>query len=477
MIEAVINEQGPPTLSERLLNPGEAEMRGVEQEIAPEAVREQLHRILASRAFARSPRISRFLGFVVEQTLAGQDDKLKEYLLGVEVFNRMESFDPRIDSIVRVEARRLRYKLEKYYEMEGQRDEVFIRFRKGCYIPAFTNKRRSEELAANRFDFPALEIIANTHAFGLYALGRHNLSRWSADGIAESVSFFTHALTEDPACAGAHAGLATAWTLSALLGLMPARDVMAKAKSSAAEALLLRPTCGEAHAIQGIATALFDFEWNEAGPLLTKAITSNPCEGSLRLWYGLWAMLSGKPAEARRELQKAQHAAPTSITAHLAMGFACHLERDTEEALTHYRLAHDLDPSFYAPHLAMGLLLTEQQMFEQAQNALTHASQLSPRNPNVMAVLAYSHAAAGRPDAAHNVLAELNDLSGRQYVAPFARCLAYSGTGQVEQAVQELEKAYDERSSWLGLVRALPVFGPVRNDSRFPALAARIGLA
>jgi hypothetical protein len=62
-------------------------------------------------------------------------------------------------------------------------------------------------------------------------------------------------------------------------------------------------------------------------------------------------------------------------------------------------------------------------------------------------------------------------------VAPFARCLAYSGTGQVEQAIQELEKAYDERSSWLGLVRALPVFGPVRNDSRFPALAARIGLA
>ncbi len=64
-----------------------------EEAIEPGAVRAQLDRILASKTFSRSPRISRFLTFVVEQTLAGQEDKLKEYLLGVEVFNRMDSFD------------------------------------------------------------------------------------------------------------------------------------------------------------------------------------------------------------------------------------------------------------------------------------------------------------------------------------------------------------------------------------------------
>src|SRR6476620_11332499 len=112
-----------------------------EESIEPGAVRAQLERVLASRAFARSPRISRFLGFVVEQTLAGQEDKLKEYLLGVEVFNRMDSFDPRIDSIVRVEARRLRYKLEKYYETEGRDHTVHILFRKDCYVPSFATKR------------------------------------------------------------------------------------------------------------------------------------------------------------------------------------------------------------------------------------------------------------------------------------------------------------------------------------------------
>src|SRR4051794_41158630 len=102
---------------------------GSEEPLQPAPVRAQLERILASKAFSRSPRISRFLSFVVDQTLAGQEDKLKEYLLGVEVFNRLDSFDPRIDSIVRVEARRLRYKLERYYETEGQTDSVLIQFR------------------------------------------------------------------------------------------------------------------------------------------------------------------------------------------------------------------------------------------------------------------------------------------------------------------------------------------------------------
>jgi len=124
-----------------VISPGEAvdmnQSRDGGPAVAVEAVRDQLKRILGSKAFARSPRISRFLSFVVEQTIDGQESKLKEYLLGVEVFGRLDSFDPRIDSIVRVEARRLRYKLDKYYESEGPGDPVYIQFRKGCYVPTF----------------------------------------------------------------------------------------------------------------------------------------------------------------------------------------------------------------------------------------------------------------------------------------------------------------------------------------------------
>ena len=72
------------------------------------AVRAPLERVLASPLFSASERLSRFLRFAVEQVLEGHGDRLKEYVLGVEVFDRDERYDPRLDSIVRVEARRLR---------------------------------------------------------------------------------------------------------------------------------------------------------------------------------------------------------------------------------------------------------------------------------------------------------------------------------------------------------------------------------
>ena len=72
-----------------------------------DSIRAQLAKILTSRGFVHSERVRRFLRFTVEQALRGQGDQLKEYLIGIEVFDRKSSYDPRIDPIVRVEARRL----------------------------------------------------------------------------------------------------------------------------------------------------------------------------------------------------------------------------------------------------------------------------------------------------------------------------------------------------------------------------------
>ena len=101
------------------------------------AVVAQLDRILASPVFANAGRLSRFLRFVVERTLAGDGEQLKEYLLGTEVFDRAGDYDPRLDSIVRVEARRLRSKLAESYEGPGTADPVVIRVDKGSYVATF----------------------------------------------------------------------------------------------------------------------------------------------------------------------------------------------------------------------------------------------------------------------------------------------------------------------------------------------------
>ena len=101
------------------------------------AIREHLSALLSSAAFAQVDRLKRFLRYVVEETVAGRSENLKEYSIGVEVFDREASFDPRTDPIVRVQARRLRARLSRYYEEEGRHEEMRIELPKGSYAPVF----------------------------------------------------------------------------------------------------------------------------------------------------------------------------------------------------------------------------------------------------------------------------------------------------------------------------------------------------
>ena len=102
----------------------------------PNAVRAQLDKILASEGFVNAERLRRFLRFTVEASLNGDEGQIKEYLIGREVFDRDDRYDPRLDPIVRVEARRLRTRLEEYYDGPGRQDPLRIELPKGSYVPA-----------------------------------------------------------------------------------------------------------------------------------------------------------------------------------------------------------------------------------------------------------------------------------------------------------------------------------------------------
>src|SRR5579859_1407391 len=95
-------------------------------EVSPEQIRAELVKILSSPGFINAERLSRFLRYVVDETLDGQTDKLKETLLGIEVFGRKPTYDPRVDAVVRTEAVKLRARMRDYYETEGLADPVRI---------------------------------------------------------------------------------------------------------------------------------------------------------------------------------------------------------------------------------------------------------------------------------------------------------------------------------------------------------------
>ena len=103
----------------------------------PACVRDQLERILSNQIFTKAPSLSRFLRYIVERSLTEGADPPNEYSLGVDVFRRGESFDPTADTIVRVQARRLRSKLQQYYASEGHADLLVLEVPKGQYSAVF----------------------------------------------------------------------------------------------------------------------------------------------------------------------------------------------------------------------------------------------------------------------------------------------------------------------------------------------------
>ena len=128
---------------------------------ADAAVLEHLERILASPTFQQGDKLKRFLKFIVHEAVAGRRHELKEYVIGVQVFGKEESFDPRTDPIVRVQARRLRAKLVRYYREEGRADETVIELPKGGYAPVF--KQRDTPVLIKRSVAAAL-VSRNTVA-------------------------------------------------------------------------------------------------------------------------------------------------------------------------------------------------------------------------------------------------------------------------------------------------------------------------
>lgn len=163
-------------------------------DITASEIRGELERILSSTMFSTADRMTRFLRFVVDETLAGRGDNLNELLLGMAVYDRDGNFDPRVDSIVRVDASRLRAKLTQFYASEGANSPIGIDVPKGSYKAAFKRLRGSTTTSLRHMtkDAVVTKAIAVLPFADLCPQGPHGLL---AEGIVEEL---VHALSRIP---------------------------------------------------------------------------------------------------------------------------------------------------------------------------------------------------------------------------------------------------------------------------------------
>lgn len=120
----------------------------------PEELSAELRRVLDSPIFRNAPRHSRFLKFVVDKAIEGAASSIKEYSIALEVFDRPAGFDSAMDSTVRAEARRLRLRLQKYYEKDGAGDDLQFELPKGTYVPRIIRRAVQPALDAPKATLP-----------------------------------------------------------------------------------------------------------------------------------------------------------------------------------------------------------------------------------------------------------------------------------------------------------------------------------
>ena len=129
---------------------------------SPDKLMAQLERILASSEFSGRKQLSQFLRYVVEQTLSGQSNRIKQYTVGVEALGYGSDFDPHTNPTVRIEARRLRRALDMYYYGQGIGDPIRIDMPKGGYIPVFTENHTALQ-ASDLSNCPAPAVTSPQH--------------------------------------------------------------------------------------------------------------------------------------------------------------------------------------------------------------------------------------------------------------------------------------------------------------------------
>jgi serine/threonine-protein kinase len=142
----------------------------------PSSVREQLKRILASSGFHNSEALRHLLHYTVEAALSGNADHLKEYSIAVEALGRPPSFDPHQETIVRVQARKLRERLAAWYADEGSKESIRIVFRPGSYAPLFTTVQGPPEAVTRTVAVLPLTNLTADHSAGYFC-----------DGLAEAL--------------------------------------------------------------------------------------------------------------------------------------------------------------------------------------------------------------------------------------------------------------------------------------------------
>jgi len=461
-------------------------------------MRAELDRVLRSPEFRGSERRARLLKYLVEKAIAGEP--VKEYAIGVDVFEKPADYDPRIDPAVRVEMGRVRAKLADYYAGEGGAIGQRIEFPKRSYSPVLIQaaetsapKQRTSWLSAYVVAATVLAGVLcvvgaigwrlathprkppeNPQARELCAKARFFWNKRTPEALRTSLELYQEAIRKWPRYAPAYAGAALAYVVMASNSELPADQTGSQAIDAARAAIALDPNLAEAHAALGWAAFTIHDDWRTGDAELERALSLDPSFATAHQWRAMGLLYVGRTDEAAPEMARALRLDPVSIKFLVGDGMISYYRRRYDETIEKAHKVLAMEPGFREAHLMLGEALEAKHEWADAEREFHSVVLASSGDMEGVARLAHVYALTGRAGQTKEIVAKLLNPAPDEYVDPYQLVFIYTALGEKEKALEWLEKSVRQHSAMI--MNVDPYLDPLRGEPRFQKLLAEAHL-
>ena len=316
----------------------------------------------------------------------------------------------------------------------------------------------------------------NSEAYRLYLRGRYVWNKRTEEGFTQGLDYFRQALEQDPRYALAYAGIADCYNLLGVWGALSPHEAMPKVKDAALKAIALDDSLAEAHASLAFVHWVYDWDWMAAGAEFERALELNPGYATAHDWYAYYLASRRRFDEAVRHITRAQELEPVSLSIGTDVGEIYFWAGRYDRAVEQLKNVLQVEPGFAMAHNILGLTYLRMGRAAEGVQELETAERLAS-GPRTKSTLGYGYGVSGAQRKAGRVLDELRTLSTSRYTSAFSRAVAYAGLRRNDEALEQLELAFNERSDTMAILSVYPLLDNLRDDPRFRDLLQRVGPA
>jgi len=317
----------------------------------------------------------------------------------------------------------------------------------------------------------------NKEAYNLYLKGRYFWNKRHEGGMTSALDYYQQAIDKDPTYPLPYIGIADAYVILGTFGFLPPRESFPKAKAAANKALELDSNLGEAHAPLAFAAFFYDWDWNAAEREFDICFKLIPNYAIAHSWYATYLSGRGRYEEALAEAERALELDPLSLVFNSVVGLM-HLEgHHFEQAIEQLKQTLERDSTFQLALLWLSYSYYGQGSLDDALATTNKLESLPGGEKYAAGMLGAIYARQGKVEEVESELKRLKTRAENEYVPSIQFALMLIPLGRKDEAVEYLEKAYEERDGYLTRLTVSPIFGEdMQTHPRCIELAKRLGL-